>query len=131
MPMMYKTFYCYLLFPLVFLDWPHLPHFDICSVCPFFSVTLALLNTPWPSYPSVWLITEQNWLQAWDTKAFLKNCSYTNPKQKINSWINCWACLVDQSFAIIAARENWRQHVCSYLPAAKLGTVLTCCLMMG
>lgn len=69
---------------------------------------------------SVWLITEQNWLQARDTIAFLKDCSPTNPKQKINSWINCWACLVDQSFTIIAAREKWRQHVRSYLPAAKL-----------
>lgn len=69
---------------------------------------------------SVWLITEQNWLQAGDTTAFLKDCSPSNPKQKINSWINCWACLVNQSFTIIAAREKWRQHVCSYLPVAKL-----------
>lgn len=92
----------------------------VCSVWPSLQSLWLCWTLPDLHVLSVRLISEQNLLQAWDTTAFLKDCSYTNPKQKINSCINCWACLADQSFAITIAREHWRQHVYSYLPAAKL-----------
>lgn len=95
----------------MFADRLHSPHVNI-SGCPSFHSRWLCWILPDLQILFVWLITEQNWLQAWDTTARLKDCCCTNTEQKINSWINCWACLVDQSLAIIAARENGREHVC-------------------
>lgn len=79
----------------------------------FILVTLSLLITPWPS--CLFCLTYQ-WTKFAPGHRH-HGCSYTNPKQKINSWINCWACLADQSFT---AREHRKQHVYSYLQAEKM-----------
>lgn len=118
---------CFDVFHQCSFSWTRSPHLQHMLALPFISVARASAehSLTFMSF-SVRLISEQNLLQAWDTTAFfLRDCSYPNPEQKINSWINCWACLADQSFTITTALEA----ACLLISASsEIGIVLNYCL---